>query len=262
MELLDKVSHIRQNTDLIPPLTYQQMNIRFYTCLLLLPLWVSCLNDPAEMEMVFVEGGSFMMGDLSAEADPDEQPLREVRVEDFYISKYEVTQRQWNLLMRRKNPSSFVEEDHPVEGVHWFGVQLFIQRLNERTGHNYRLPTEAEWEYAARGGALAAHHRFSGEQPLNEVGWWRGNADQTSHPVGSLRPNALGIYDMTGNVHEWCSDYYLGEGEVADSITSERAFRGGSWLSDERHCRISNRNHTSPETTNYTLGFRLVESGQ
>lgn len=236
----------------------------FYVASLLLPLWlcVGCLSDPTEMEMVFVEGGSFMMGDLSAEADPDEQPLREVKVADFYISKFEVTQRQWNLLMRGKNPSSFVDDDLPVEGVHWFATQIFIERLNRRTGHNYRLPTEAEWEYAARGGIHAAHSRFSGSDTLNGIAWWQGSSEGKSHPVGELQPNILGLYDMTGNVHEWCSDYYCREGEIPDSITTERVFRGGSWLSDERHSRLANRNHALPETTNFTLGFRLVESAE
>lgn len=224
-----------------------------------------CLNDELEMDMVFVEGGVFLMGSDDGEADADERPVHEAAVADFYMGRYEVTQAQWKAVMRDKNLSWFESDDLPVECVSWYDAELFIRRLNAETGRAYRLPTEAEWEYAARGGKYGAGCGYSGSDTPDSVAWFIATSDSTTHPVGLLPPNELGLHDMTGNVHEWCADRY-------DSLSYERSeaprfrkgddrrvFRGGSWLSGRRHCRIANRNRVSAETRNFTLGFRLAE---
>ena len=217
------------------------------------------------MDMVFIEGGVFAMGSDNDEADVDERPVHEVRIADFYMGRYEVTQAQWKAVMRNRNLSWFEGDDRPAECVSWYDVELFVRRLNKKTGRRYRLPTEAEWEYAARGGKYSAGYEYSGSDRLDSVAWFVVTSDSTTHPVGLLLPNELGLYDMTGNVHEWCADRY-------DSLSYGRSnapcfrrdddrkvFRGGSWLSDRSHCRIANRNHISADTRNFTLGFRLAE---
>lgn len=225
-----------------------------------------CLQDEYEMDMVFVEGGLFVMGSDDEEADADEHPVHEVAVADFYMGRYEVTQAQWKAVMHNKNLSWFEGDDLPVECISWYDIELFLRRLNAETGRAYRLPTEAEWEYAARGGRYGMGHEYSGSDRLDSVAWFIATSDSTTHPVGLLPPNELGLYDMTGNVHEWCADRY-------DSLSygrshapcfrkgdDRRVFRGGSWHSDRQHCRIANRNHVSAEMRNYTLGFRLAEN--
>ncbi len=240
-------------------------NLSFLLLFALITSFQSCLSDEYDIDMVFIEGGTFAMGCEDEDADSDERPIHEVRVADFYLGRYEVTQAQWNSVMRKKNPSLFPNDDSPVECVSWYDVALFIGRLNAKTGHHYRLPTEAEWEYAARGGKYATKSRYSGSDSLRLVGWYNQNSDSTTHPVGMLSPNELGLFDISGNVHEWCSDRY-------DSLRYERTdepnvckdddrrvFRGGSWYSNDTHCRIANRNQASAEMRNFTLGFRLAE---
>lgn len=224
-----------------------------------------CLPDEYEMDMVFVEGGTFLMGSDGDDADPDESPVHEVRVADFYMGRYEVTQAQWKAVMQNKNLSWFQGDELPVECVSWYDVELFLKRLNAETGRAYRLPTEAEWEYAARGGKYSAECRYGGSDMLDSAAWFIVTSDSTTHPVGSLQPNGLGLYDMSGNVHEWCADRYdsLSYGRPEAPCFCEgddrRVFRGGSWCSDRQHCRIANRNHVSAEMRNFTLGFRLAE---
>lgn len=224
-------------------------------------LYVLYSSSYPNIEMVYVEGGSFQIGSNDICADPDEQPLHNEYVHDFFIGKYEVTQAQWKRIM--KNPSYFRGNDLPVECVSWDDIQIFIKRLNAKTGQQYRLPTETEWEYAAKGGHLGNSHRYSGSDRLEEVAWFLENSDSTSHKCGNRQPNELGIYDMCGNVHEWCSDYYdsLRYNKMTAtpvSANSEYVFRGGSWLSGKKHCRIANRDHTSGNMRHYTLGFRLA----
>lgn len=224
-----------------------------------------CLQDEYETDMVFVEGGAFLMGSDGEDADPDESPVHEVQVADFYMGRYEVTQAQWKAVMQNKNLSWFQGDELPVECVSWYDVELFLERLNAKTGHAYRLPTEAEWEYAARGGRYGTGCRYSGADKLDSVAWFAVTSDSTTHPVGSLPPNELGLYDMSGNVHEWCADSYdslsyrYPEAPCSRNADDRRVFRGGSWHSDSQHCRIANRNHVSAEMRNYTLGFRLAE---
>ena len=238
------------------------------TCFVLLLaalLCQSCMKDEYDMDMVFIEGSVFVMGCDDHEADADERPMHKVRVADFYMGRYEVTQAQWKAVMRNKNLSWFEGDDLPVECISWYDIELFLKRLNAKTGHAYRLPTEAEWEYAARGGKYGKGCKYSGSDKLESVAWCVITSDSMTHPVGLLLPNELGLYDMTGNVHEWCADRY-------DSLSYEhlatpyfrkgddrRVFRGGGWLSDRPHCRIANRNHVSAEARNFTLGFRVAE---
>ncbi len=215
-----------------------------------------CIADVYEVEMVEIPGGTFMMGSGAPEADPDEGPVREVLVDSFRLGRYEVTQELWNSVMDDRNPSCFVGGERPVECVSWDDAQLFIMRLNRLTGRRYRLPTEAEWEYAARAGGGAP------------TAWTAETSGAETHAVGALPPDGLGLYDMTGNVHEWCADPYdslaysrPGGVPVPDGEAS-MAFRGGSWASDSRHCRPENRNHAPADTRNWTVGFRLAEDAE
>ena len=233
--------------------------------LVLASLLGSCLSDDYYVDMVDVEGGTFIMGSGDNDADSDEGPMHPVKVGSFRIGRYEVTQKLWNLVMNDKNPSVFKGDDYPVECVSWYDVQIFIKRLNRITGHAYRLPTEAEWEYAASGGIYGIGCKYSGGE-IEQAAWFAENSDSTTHDVGLLAPNELGIHDMSGNVHEWCYDTYdslsytntyrptykSGEEEV-------KVYRGGSWASGRRYCRISNRNKNSAELRHQCLGFRLAE---
>ena len=162
-----------------------------------------------QIEMVFVKGGTFMMGatpEQGSDAGDGEKPVHSVTVSDFYIGKYEVTQAQWKAVMG-KNPSHYKGENRPVERVSWYDIQKFIEKLNAKTGKRYRLPTEAEWEYAARGGNQSKGYKYSGSNDIGSVAWYTNNSGDRTHPVGQKQPNELGLYDMTGNVWEWCSDW-------------------------------------------------------
>lgn len=228
------------------------------------------------VEMIFVEGGTFIMGcipEYSDDCRPGERPNRQVTLSDFYIGKYEVTQEQWKEIMG-KNSSSFKGENLPVERVTWTDVHNFIEKLNEKTGENYRLPTEAEWEYAARGGNKSEGYNYSGSNELMEIAWYGENSENKTHPVGSKQPNELGIYDMSGNVWEWCEDLYdqyPSEAEinpVGPQFGRGAILRGGSWIEDEvinksdpmKCLRTTYRYYEAKGYTNNTIGFRLVRS--
>ena len=226
----------------------------------------SFFADPVTgMEFVFVRGGCYEMGDTFGDGFPWETP-HEVCVNDFYLGKYEVTQRQWKKVMG-KNPSNFTGNDeNPVECVSWYDAQHFIDRLNSQSGRNYRLPTEAEWEYAARSGGKK--EKFSGtsrEEELGEYAWYTYNAEGRPHPVGQGRPNGLGFYDMSGNVWEWCSDWY-DENYYKSSPRNNpkgpddgslRVRRGGSF-SDLKDLRAAYRGWGMEATRLIVNGFRLV----
>jgi formylglycine-generating enzyme required for sulfatase activity len=165
------------------------------------------------------------------------------------------------------NPSSFNGcGSCPVEQVSWNDVQDFIVKLNHMTGGNYRLPTEAEWEYAARGGSRSRGHKYSGSDNLGSVGWYYSNSDKKTHPVGKKTANELGLYDMSGNVWEWCSDWYDKDYYSSSPVRnpkgpgggSGRVRRGGCWSYDARYCRVSSRNYNSPDDRYGNLGFRLA----
>jgi formylglycine-generating enzyme required for sulfatase activity len=222
--------------------------------------------------MVFVKGGVFQMG--GDDGGSDEKPIHSVTVNDFYIGKYEVTQKEWRAIMGT-NPSHFKDCDNcPVERVSWNDVQEYIKKLNAKTGKNYRLPTEAEWEYAARGGNQSKGYTYSGSNTTDNVAWNDENSydlgsehkNYGTNSVGQKSPNELGIYDMSGNVWEWCSDWY-GSDYYKNSSSNNpkgansgtyRVLRGGAWNYRPARCRIANRNNDAPTNRSDFIGFRVV----
>ena len=216
-------------------------------------------------EMVYVEGGTFDMGATSEQgwdAYDSEKPVHSVTLSGYYIGMYEVTQELWEAVMG-SNPSSFKGAQKPVENVSWNDCQEFVSRLSSLTGMTFRLPTEAEWEYAARGGNKSSHFKYSGGSIAN-VAWHKGNSGGKTHAVGTKTANDLGIYDMSGNVYEWCSDWYGTYSEGAQtnpqgpSSGSSRVLRGGSWNRGAGGCRVSNRYDLDPDYSYSFSGLRLV----
>ena len=214
--------------------------------------------------MVFVDGGTFMMGSNSGE--DDEKPVHDVTLSSYYIGKYEVTQAQWRAVMGT-NPSYFKNcDDCPVEQVSWDDIQGYIQKLNAQTGKQYRLPTEAEWEYAARGGNKSRNYTYSGSDDINSVAWYGGNSGDKTHTVGGKQYNELGIYDMTGNVWEWCADWYGSYSSAratnpkGPSTGGDRLLRGGSFNNRAQDCRSALRGMLNPGSEYSNFGFRLVFS--
>jgi len=201
-----------------------------------------------EYPMVFVEGGTFMMGSDDSDAYDYEKPEHNVILSGYHIGKYEVTQELWEAVMG-SNPSYFKGSRKPVEEVSWEDCQVFIRKLNNLTGKNFKLPTEAQWEYAARGGKKSRGYKYSGSNTIGKVAWYKGNSGSKTHDVGTKSPNELGLYDMTGNVSEWCSEDGYG--------SSLRVGRGTSWLDNARCSRFYIRILTSPDNSNFYLGFRL-----
>ena len=226
------------------------------------------VKDGICIEMVKVEGGTFMMGATSEMKNPNsnEKPVHQVTLtNDYYMGKYEVTQALWQAVMG-SNPSEYKGDNLPVETVSWNDCQKFISKLNSLTGRMFRLPTEAEWEYAARGGKESRGYQYSGSSNISDVAWYDENSGSKTHPVGTKQANELGIYDMTGNVWEWCQDWYgsfssssQANPTGADSGSS-RVFRGGSWYGNARYCRLSFRDCTPPDCRGYNLGLRLALS--
>ena len=217
-------------------------------------------------EMVYVEGSTFDMGattEQGSDAYSGEKPVHSVTLSDYYIGKCEVTQELWETVMG-SNPSNFKGAQKPVESVSWNDCQEFVSRLNSLTGKNFRLPTEAEWEYAARGGNKSLHYKYSGSDNIDEVAWYNNNSGRSTHAVGTKSPNELGIYDMSGNVWEWCSDWYGGYSAGAQtnpqgpSSGSYRVLRGGSWINYAGNCRVSIRSYDDPGNSNINFGLRLV----
>lgn len=218
-------------------------------------------------DMVLVQGGSFKMGATreQGKGSDNEKPTHKVTLSDYYISKYEVTQELWIAVMG-KNPSLFKGNlKQPVERVSWNDCQTFITKLNELTGRRFRLPTEAEWEYAARGGNKSQGYKYSGSNSLDNVAWFYDNSGRTTHPVGQKSPNELGLYDMSGNVWEWCQDWlgsYSKESQTNPQVHSgtHRVYRGGGWDIFAGSCRVSNRSGLRPDNQNDYLGLRLAAS--
>jgi len=224
--------------------------------------------------MKAVEGGSFMMGataEQGIDASSRERPVHRVTLTSYHIGQTEVTQELWMAVMGG-NPGYFVGSRFPVEQVTWEDCQLFIAALNEMTNRNFRLPTEAEWEFAARGGNDGQGYKYSGSNDLPTVAWYsyndswetRGSGYYGTHEVATRNPNELQIYDMSGNVHEWCQDRYgdYSSGEQMDptgpATGTNRVYRGGNWLLDDWFCRVSFRNGLSPSNSNYGIGLRLA----
>ena len=217
-------------------------------------------------EMVRVEGGTFTMGataEQGSDASIREKPTHQVTLSSYSIGKTEVTQDLWQAVMG-SNPSKFKGSSLPVETVTWEDCQIFITKLNGLTGKKFRLPTEAEWEYAARGGNKSRGYKYSGSNTLSNVAWYNDNSADKTHPVATKAPNELGLYDMSGNVWEWCCDWY---GDYSSSAQynptgpnsgSYRVFRGGSWNSDAGRWRVSDRNFMFPWYLGHHLGLRLA----
>ena len=221
-------------------------------------------------KMVKVKGGVFTMGATPEQGEDvriysDELPTHRVLLDDYYIGETVVTQSLWMTVMGY-NPSWKSGDNLPVEGISWEDAQEFIKKLNERTGQSFRLPTEAEWEYAARGGQKGMGYKYSGSNNLDDVAWYGTKFFGSPHPVKGKKPNELMLYDMSGNVWEWCQDWL---GEYSDEVQKNprglstgngRVYRGGGWADDSFSCRVSCRKCTSPEHRGSGLGFRLVLS--
>jgi len=216
------------------------------------------------MEFVLIQPGTFQMG--SVDGDADEKPIHPVTIsKPFTIGKYEVTQKQWRDIMGT-NPSRYRGDNRPVESVSWDDVQDFIRKLNVKEGTTkYRLPTEAEWEFAARGGTQSHGFKFAGSSNVADVAVHSENAGGETKPVGSKRPNELDIYDMSGNVWEWCSDWKDDYGRSAErdpggpTSGSYRVLRGGSFLDYDSNCRVAGRSSGNPNARYRADGFRCVQ---
>lgn len=228
--------------------------------------------DDVTFKMIRVDNGTFQMG--SNEGFDREKPIHQVTLSNFSIGETEVTQELWKAVMG-SNPSEFKGSKHPVENVNWYVCLAFIKRLNELTGKTFRLPTEAEWEFAARGGNRSNGYTYSGSNKIEDVAWYyhncydkgEGSPDYGTHEVGIKVPNELGIYDMSGNVYEWCQDwispiYYSCSTENNPTGPSKgyyRVCRGGSWYrGDATVCRVAYRCSSSPKEKNSSIGFRLA----
>jgi formylglycine-generating enzyme required for sulfatase activity len=221
--------------------------------------------------MVEIAGGSFLMGSPDGEGGTDERPQHQVTISSFYMGKYEVMQREWRAVAGlpkvkvdlNPDPSHFKGDNLPVEQVSWEDAIEFCDRLSRATRKRYRLPTEAEWEYACRSGTTGP---YAGS--LDEMGWYSDNSGSKTHEVGKKQPNGFGLYDMHGNVLEWCMDWYSdnyysqspSSDPVGPSTGSYRMFRGGSWSDYARDCRSADRSGDMPGECFYALGFRLVRT--
>ena len=227
-----------------------------------------------EFTMIAVEGGTFTMGatpEQGSDAEDWEKPTHQVTLSSYYIGETEVTQALWQAVMG-KNPSWYKGDNLPVEEVSWNDCQDFIKKLNALTGKNFRLPTEAEWEYAARGGNKSRGYKYSSSNNIGNVAWYKNNSAYKEHPFKTKRPNELGIYDMSGNVWEWCSDWYEDYSSAAQTnpkgatTGSYRVIRGGAWrdvwVDGAENCRSSSRGRYSSSRRERDLGFRLVLSAE
>ena len=231
------------------------------------------------MKMIWVEGGDFLMGCTSEQGncESDEQNVRRVTVDGFYIGMLEVTQSQWEKVVGTSiyqqwtkadysgSPTRGIGPDYPMYCVSWDEAMEFCRLLSNKTGRTYTLPTEAQWEYAARGGNKNEGAKYAGSNMLDAVAWYSDISNGITHIVGSKRANALGIYDMSGNVWEWCKDWYANSyvsydtnNPVGPSSGSARVRRGGSWYFSASDCRVADRNGCIPDIRDFNLGFRVV----
>ena len=230
---------------------------------------ISKVINNIDSEMIHVKGSTFTMGatfEQYGESETDEYPAHQVTLSDYYLSKYEVTQEMW-LAVMGYNPSHFKGDlKRPVEMVSWEDCQTFLTKLNQMTGKNYRLPTEAEWEYAARGGDSSKCYKYSGSDNIADVAWFFRNSQITTHPVGTQSPNELGLYDMSGNVWEWCQDGLYKYNSVSEinpihqpnGTLQMRVIRGGGYNNESNFCRVPYRNYDTPDKKRDNFGFRIA----
>lgn len=224
-------------------------------------------TDPFHSDMVPIRGGTFEMG--SEDGYSDENPVHSVTVADFHLCKYPVTQAQWRSVMG-SDPEELCFaglDDCPVERVSWHDVQDFLEMLNHLTGKQYRLPSEAEWEFAARGGITPKGFKYAGSDDPDEVAWYDRNSGGNTHPVGEKKANERGLYDMSGNVWEWCEDVYHpnyhgaptdGSAWISDGNKASRVVRGGSWDSISDRCGSTNCDWNYAYRRSQYIGFRLA----
>ena len=233
-----------------------------------LPIEEELLKMAAGEGMVLVEGGCFRMGDIFEDGKKDERPVHEVCVRDFYMGRYEVTQREWRDVMG-SNPAYFKGDERPVETVSWSDVQRFLSNLNIKSGKNYRLPTEAEWEYAARsGGKMERLAGAASDNAIDDYAWYVMNAMKQTHEVGEKKPNGLGLYDMSGNVWEWVFDWYdkkyykksIKDNPAGPPKGKYRVLRGGGSFFKPWYLRTVERWFHHPAKRHFYFGFRLAHS--
>jgi formylglycine-generating enzyme required for sulfatase activity len=219
-----------------------------------------------DMEFVWIPGGEFEMGNLFAGGFGNEKPVHEVALSGFWMGRYPVLQEEWIRLMESEPPNYRKGDRYPVEQVSWEDAQAFIERMNSDEDARFRLPTEAEWEYAARSGGKKEEYAGGGD--VDRLAWHSQNSDNTLHPVGQKAPNGLGLYDMSGNVLEWCQDWFSDEyykkvptsNPKGPTAGAYRVLRGGSWDSAPNYVRAAARNYWEPNNRDYYTGFRLVRN--
>ncbi|MDX9870037.1 MAG: SUMF1/EgtB/PvdO family nonheme iron enzyme [Candidatus Cloacimonadales bacterium] len=247
--------------------------------------YYSDYSNSAVSPFAFVQGGTFQMGSTSGGSD--ENPVHSVTVSSFFIGKYQVTQKEW-LSVMGNNPSNFKGDNRPVEQVTWYDAVEYCNKLSKKEGltpaytingynvtcnwsaNGYRLPTEAEWEYAARGGNKSKGYTYSGSNTVDNVAWCSSNSNSQTYDVGTKAPNELGIYDMSGNVWEWCWDWYSSSyyssspanNPTGPSSGSYRVDRGGSWGHNGHDCRVARRSRNSPGNSRHYLGLRVLRTIQ
>lgn len=223
-----------------------------------------------EDKMVKVDGGNFTMGCVivqDTECYAQEKPRHIVTLNTYYIDKFDITQKEWKAVMGT-SPAAKYCADCPVVNVTWFEAQEFINKLNQMSNKNYRLPTEAEWEYAAKGGNKSHGYKYAGGNEARTVAWYDSTISKTVHPVGQMAPNELGLFDMSGDVWQWCSDWFNDKyystspssNPTGPARGTTRCVRGGSWWGPMRDCRVANRDQFPPESKDDDVGFRIVRN--
>ncbi len=217
-------------------------------------------------QLILVEGGSFKMGSnplIDTMCTKYEEPIQNIQISSFFISKYEISQIIFHEVMGY-NPNSFKNNNYPIANISWNEANQFIEKLNHLTSLHFELPTEAQWEYAAKGGNKSKQTQFSGNKDINKVAWYKNNSSGMFKKVGTLSPNELDLYDMSGNVWEWCRDFYAPYSPdnkvnpTGPSTGTTRVYRGGSWIDNTNYTRITYRNSGNPDLKMNCLGFRVV----